>query len=111
MVGDMDNTPNMYKMYVRAIPRARTALKRMLADLSGMDSRINQEVLVTATWLWLESMGAETAYEQLRPFIAEVDAACEGKVEAADSAGSVGQRIDVATGTPKKRRPKGRGAG
>jgi hypothetical protein len=68
----MDNKPNTKSMYVRAVPRARQALKRLLAEMAVFEEGVTQEVFVTASWLWMESMDAEGLHKELTPHLIAV---------------------------------------
>lgn len=63
-------------MYVRAVLRAKTALKRLKTEMEAIDEDLTQEIIVTASWLWMEKtmeqIGAEKLVEELRPHIVQI---------------------------------------
>lgn len=75
------------KKYVRTHPRALLALKRLVIELSGSGrltfegGPVTEEAFVCASWLWLESMGAEAVEAGIAPHLARLDALVAGAGE------------------------------
>lgn len=77
----MANKPNTKSMYVRAVPRARQTLKRLLADMAAYEDGVTQEVFVTAAWLWMGEMEAGKLYAEIAPHLKAIREALKDEPE------------------------------
>lgn len=105
----MDNKPNIKSIYVRAVPRAQTAIKRVKAELAALEDGITQEAIVTASWLWMEKMDPEELHQKLSPHLKLIREALDAaKVEnAAEKQKGITVRP---TGRLKRGKPRSSGA-
>lgn len=107
----MATPPSTRKMYVRATPETRHALKRLLVALQSPSllPELTQEEFVTASWMWMVGMrledvakGVASHVETIRKTLAEGDAD-EAAGPGVPTAGSEVDPIPEMKPPPKKR--------
>jgi uncharacterized protein (DUF2267 family) len=58
------------KLYVRTVPEARNALRRVLTRLAErLPDLVTQEKFVICSWLWMDQYDADALARELRPFL------------------------------------------
>ena len=68
----MSTTNPLKRLYVRATPKARHALTRLLSEVRApelLGDEVTQEEFVCGTWLWLKDLDPKTVAAGVSPHI------------------------------------------
>jgi hypothetical protein len=79
----MSTKTPLKRLYVRANPESRHALKTLLAAVQSPSllPDVNQEELVAASWLWMAGMAPEAVASGVRPFVEAIRASLSREEE------------------------------